>query len=251
MIGLEGPDVPERKPHVFVRTARQIGDLYREEWDAWRRHYRRYFKYAARALGLGFAAGFLYFMLTPAQGQKATAFVIKSLKDIAPLQGSRFAVAVALFYHNARVSVLAGLTGAVPFLFLPILDPLLNGAALGLLCSVFKHQGLNVPLLIATKILPHGVFELPALLYGTSVALYLSAAMGRRAAAAWRSRKSRRRGQPPAVVGTEGFLEAYAAKPEEADENLAGNVIRAFVLVVLPLLLVAAFVESYITPLLG
>lgn len=250
MIGLEGPEDPKERGGRFAGMARVIGRLYREEGDAWRRHYRKYFKRAARALGLGFVAGFIYFVLRPTQEQRAVAFVVKSLKDIAPLHGSRFTLAVTLFYHNARASVVAILAGVVPFLFLPIVDPFMNGAVLGLLSSVSKHHGLNVPLLIVTQILPHGVFELTAVLYATSVGLYLSAAMGRKAVAAWRRRKNRKRG-PDKDPNATGFLEAYPAMPEEVDENLAGNVIRAFALVVLPLLLVAAFIESFITPLLG
>lgn len=244
----------------FSGAARLIGDLYREEWAAWRRHYRKYFKYAARALGLGFVAGFLYFTLRPAQEQHALALVLRSFKKFAPLQGSPFPLAVALFFHNAWASVIAVLTGAIPFLFLPFFDPLLNGAVLGLLSSVSQHHGINVPHLILTQILPHGVFELTAVLYATSVGLYLSAAMGRKAVAAWQRGKMRKAGQGPGVkaVGAPaadkeagGFLEAYAAAPEDRDKGLLVKVVRAFVLVVLPLLLVAAFIESYITPLLG
>ncbi|MGB8957911.1 MAG: stage II sporulation protein M, partial [Candidatus Aminicenantales bacterium] len=101
---------------------------------AWRKEYRKYFKYAARSLGLGFVAGYVFFSLWPAQEKKALDFVVQSLKDI-PLQASPLVLALTLFYHNARASVIAVAAGAVPFLFLPILDPLLNGGVLGLLVS--------------------------------------------------------------------------------------------------------------------
>jgi stage II sporulation protein M len=224
-----------------------IAALYREERDAWRAHYRRYFKHAARSLGLGFIAGFLYFMLWPAQEKKALEFVVRSFKDI-HLHEPPFALALTLFYHNARASVVAVAAGIVPFLFLPILDPLMNGAVIGLLSSIMKHQGLNVPLMILTQVLPHGVFELAAVLYATSVGLYLSESVGKRALAAWRGKKGRRKGQPPPAADLTNFLETYPEKPEAAYESLAGNVFRSFVLVVLPLLLIAAFIEGFITP---
>jgi stage II sporulation protein M len=232
---------------VAVRRRGFLGRLYREEWNAWRRHYRKYFKHAARALGLGFIAGFLYFMLWPAQEKKALELVVKALKDIR-LEDPPLVLALTLFYHNARASVLAVAAGALPFLFLPILDPVMNGAVLGLLSSISRHQGLNVPHLILTQILPHGVFELTAVLYATSVGLYLSAGMGKRALAAWRKRKIRRRGEPPPPVGQTDFLETYSERSEAEYESLAGNVFRSFFLVVLPLLLVAAFIESFVTP---
>jgi uncharacterized membrane protein SpoIIM required for sporulation len=112
---------------------------------------------------------------------------------------------------------------------------------------VTKHQGLDVPRLVLTKILPHGVFELSAVLYSTSLGLYLSAGLGKKAVAAWRKKRGQRYGQPPPAQDLTNFLESY---PEWAagPESLARNVVRSFVLVVLPLLLIAAFIEGFITP---
>jgi stage II sporulation protein M len=222
--------------------------LYREERAAWRREYRTYFKYAARALGLGFAAGYVFFSLWPAQEKKALEFVVQSLQDI-PLQGSPLILALTLFYHNARASVIAVAAGAIPFLFLPVLDPLFNGGVLGLLVSIAKHQHLAVPKLVLTQILPHGVFELTAVLYATAVGIYLSAAMGRKARAAWLKRRARRNMAPPSPPPDRP--EAYPERTVEAlSESPVRNVVRSFVLVVLPLLLVAAFIEGFITPIL-
>ncbi|NTV82256.1 MAG: stage II sporulation protein M, partial [Candidatus Aminicenantes bacterium] len=148
-----------------------IKRLYREEGAAWRGHYRRYFKIAARALGLGFVAGFVFFTLWPAQEKRALELVVKALEDI-PVEGSALLLALTLFYHNARDSIVAIAAGVFPFLFLPILDPVLNGGVLWLLASVSKHQGLDVPGLFLTQILPHGVFELTAVLYATSLGMY-------------------------------------------------------------------------------
>jgi stage II sporulation protein M len=243
-----------RPSGLFVR-------LFREEREAWHRHYKKYFKHAARALGLGFVAGFLYFMLWPAQEKKALEYVVNALKDI-PLGGSPFILALTLFYHNARASVVAIAAGIVPFLYLPILDPLVNGGVLGLLASVSKHNGLDVPRLILTQILPHGVFELTAVCYATSLGLYLSAGMSRKAAAAWKARMGQRTegictpSAPSVLSPTAGTAStATPALPAgcplgEAGgpEGLVRNVVRSFALVVLPLLLVAAFIEGFITP---
>jgi stage II sporulation protein M len=247
---------PGRRPSLVRR-------LYREEGQAWRRHYRRYFKYAARALGLGFVLGFAFFMFRPDQERRALELVIKALEDIS-IDASPPVLALTLFYHNARASMIAVAAGGAPFLFLPILDPAINGAVLGLLCSVSKHQGLDVPRLILTQILPHGVFELTAVLYATSLGLYLSAEMGKRAQAAWKARMRRIGTQtsmcppsaPPAPQAVDAaaapleFLETYPQRVDAEPKGVARNIVRSFVLVVLPLLLVAAFVEGFITPLL-
>lgn len=220
--------------------------LYREEWQAWRRDYRKYFKVAARALGVGFVAGYLFFTLWPAQEQRALQYVVQALKDI-DLKAAPLVLALTLFYHNARATAVALAAGAVPYLMLPILDTLFNGGVLGLLVSIAKHQRLPVIRLVATQILPHGVFELTGVLYATSVGLYLSVEMGRRVRAA----RLKRRG--PVSVTTEprpeNFLEAYPERAAAAAAlNPARNAVRSFVLVVLPLLFVAAMIEGLITP---
>jgi stage II sporulation protein M len=237
-------------PEVPVRTPSLVKRLYREERDSWRRHYRKYFRRAARALGVGFVAGFVYFLLRPDQEQKALEFVVRALKDI-PLGGSPLVLALTLFYHNARASAIAVAAGAIPFLYLPILDPVLNGGVLGLLASVGKHHGLDVPRLIVTQILPHGVFELTAVLYTTSLGLYLSEMMGKKALAAWNRRRSLRSGQTPSAPGPENFLETYPERPGADAGSVVRDIFRSFVLVVLPLLLIAALIEGLITPLLG
>jgi stage II sporulation protein M len=232
-----------------------LGRLYAAEWEAWRMHYRRYFKHAARALGLGFVLGFAFFMFQPGQERRALELVVKALEDI-PLEASPLVLVLTLFFHNTRASVLAAAAGLVPFLFLPILDPFVNGGVLGLLASVSKHQGLDVPRLFLTQILPHGLFELTAVLYATSLGMYLSAEMGKKAQKAWRKRMAKRMGTrtspcPPSDrTAAENFLETYADRLDAEPKGPARNIIRSFVLVVLPLLLVAAAVEGIVTPLL-
>ena len=109
---------PNGAPPAAVRAPGLLARLYLEERDAWRKHYRKYFKYAARALGVGFVVGFLYFMLRPDQEKKALEFVLRSFKDI-QLQGSPLVLALTLLYHNSRASAIAVAAGGVPFLFLP------------------------------------------------------------------------------------------------------------------------------------
>jgi uncharacterized membrane protein SpoIIM required for sporulation len=225
-----------------------IGNLYREEWNAWRRHYRKYFKIAARALGLGFVAGYLFFTFWPAQERRALQLVVQSLKGI-DLKAAPLALALTLFYHNARASAVALAAGVVPFLFLPILDTILNGGVLGLLVSIAKHQHLPVLRMVLTQILPHGIVELTGVLYATSVGLYLSATMGRKVKAARLKKRARLEGGGAPAAAPADFLETYPERSAAAAlESPARNVIRSFVLVVLPLLLVAAFIESFITP---
>jgi len=251
MIGLEPGSAPQEKPPLFKRAADLVRGLYRDEWTMWNAHYKRYFGIAAWALALGFIIGFVYFAIRPEQEKKAFAFFIRSLRDI-PLGASPLVLAMTLFYHNARAAAAAAAFGIIPFARLSILYPLANGAALGLVASISKRQGLNVPLLFLKIVAPHGVFELPAFLYATSVGLYLSISLGKKALAARRKKKEDRAPLTPAPTGAPGgFLDSYPERAEADRGTLWADVFQSFLLVVLPLLLVAAFVEGFITPLLG
>jgi stage II sporulation protein M len=245
MEATDPPGAPNAAP-APVRPPGPLRRLYHEEAQAWRDRYRRYFKYAARALGLGFVAGFLYFVIWPAQEKKALDFVVQALKDI-PFDEGPALMALTLFYHNARASIVAAAAGVVPFLFLPIFDPLLNGGVLGLLVSMARHQRLDVPLLVLTQILPHGVFELTAVLYATAVGLYVSAAMGRKVTAAWRARRENRLGTAP-ISPPESATGTELGKPVSGEAGIFRDVVRSFALVILPLLLIAAFIEAFLTP---
>jgi stage II sporulation protein M len=264
MPGPEPLETAKETPPAIPRPQGLLERLYREERAVWRAHYRGYFKIAARALALGFILGFAYFMVRPAQEKRALTFVLRSLKDI-PLQASPPVLALTLFYHNSRASIIAVAAGAVPLACLPVLDPFVNGATLGLLASVSKHQGLNVPLLFLKSVAPHGIFELPAVLYATSVGIYLSLTLGKLAREAWRKKRGRTpwsevpspigespAGTSPELAGPDGRsaeagpgdISAAAAE----SRGLAWSVVRSFLLVVLPLLFVAAFIEAFITP---
>jgi stage II sporulation protein M len=236
------------------RLAARLRDFYGREWAMWKAHYKKYFKIAVRALGLGFILGFIVFIVRPDLERRGLAYVMKSLRDI-PLGAPPPEMALELFYHNARASAVAVAAGLVPFACLPALDPLANGAALGLLASVSKRRGFDVPLLFLKSVAPHGIFELPAVLYASSVGIYLSLAVGRWLLAALRRRKKNREreklpveGRPEPAAGAS--LECSAGRAEASPADFVGDAARSFALVVLPLLLVAAFVEAFITPML-
>lgn len=124
--------------------------------------------------------------------------------------------ALALFGNNLRAMVLSTLYGFVPFLYLPALSMGVNAILLGMVASSVNGQWL----LLAAGILPHGIFELPALCLSLAAGLCLCQNINRYI------RKNEK-----------GFM-----KP------LLLNILRVTGLVVIPLLVVAAIMESYVTP---
>lgn len=271
MIGPEPGSTLTPTPPLPKHLAELVRGLYRDERVMWNAHYRRYFKISARLLALGFILGFVYFLVRPAQETQALALVMRALKDI-PLDAPPLVLALTIFYHNAFASALAVAAGILPFLCLPVLDPLVNGATLGLLASISKHQGLNVPLLFLKSVAPHGIIELPAVLYATSVGIFLSVSLAKKLLAAVRKKRVAAGRETGAVPGpeapdglTDGRDEAGSGHEDAGTAKATGDAspgylslsvrclgpaARSFVLVVLPLLLIAAFIEAFVTPVL-
>jgi stage II sporulation protein M len=125
-------------------------------------------------------------------------------------------LAGAIFLNNASKTLLAillgGFFGVIPGIFL-----LTNGVALGVVLSLsMQTRGLALSLL---SILPHGVLELPAVFLGTSIGLMIG------------------------NLATRKFF-------RKADLNLGAELasgLRFFLSVIVPLLLVAALVEAFVT----
>lgn len=126
----------------------------------------------------------------------------------------------ALLMNNWRAMLFTAAYGMIPFLFLPVVSLMSNGTLLGMMVGIYQANGMSVAVL-AAGVLPHGVFELPALI--------LSIACGVR------------------LCGNMCLLAAGSRKKTPFME-LAEELLRVLVLVVAPLTVVAAFIECYVTP---
>ena len=122
--------------------------------------------------------------------------------------------------NNWRAMLLILCYGLLPFLFLPALALFSNGALIGIMLSYYQQHGLSVLLALAA-IVPHGIFELPALVIAGAAGLCLCHAL---------TRKILHSPQAPSLLQT------------------AENVLRLLLLTLFPLVLIAAIIETYITP---
>jgi uncharacterized membrane protein SpoIIM required for sporulation/ABC-type transport system involved in multi-copper enzyme maturation permease subunit len=126
----------------------------------------------------------------------------------------------AIFFHNARSLVLAVLLGLLSFGAAALMLLMVPVGVVGFLTAEVAGAGMDPVVFLAAFILPHGIFELPAATLATAFAL-------RAGASIISGGKRDEQG---------GLIHALA------------DWIKVFVLIVLPLLLVAAFVEANITP---
>lgn len=125
-----------------------------------------------------------------------------------------------LFINNLQASILGILIGLVPFFFLSAIGIVSNAAVLGLLFSSSQVAAYPLWKIILFGIMPHGIFELTAIL--------LSYAMG--ICICWNLTKK--------IVGH---------RKREPMKDLLQNCLRVTGFIVIPLLVIAALVETYIT----
>ncbi len=126
-----------------------------------------------------------------------------------------------ILMHNVRVLLLAGLAAAVSLGVLAILMLMVPIALVGFFAGQVAWLGYNPVTFLAAFILPHGLFEMPAAIVATAFALRIGASL-----------TAPREGL---TVG-EGLVAAIA------------DFVKVFLFLVLPLLLVAAFIEANLTP---
>jgi uncharacterized membrane protein SpoIIM required for sporulation len=126
-----------------------------------------------------------------------------------------------IFVHNVEVLLLAALASVISLGVLAILMLMIPIALVGLLAGEMAWLGYNPLTFVAAFVLPHGLFEIPAAIIATAFALRIGASV-----------TAPREGL---TVG-EGVLAAVA------------DFVKVFLFLVVPLLLIAAFVEANLTP---
>jgi len=126
-----------------------------------------------------------------------------------------------IFWHNLWVLALAGLLAIVSLGVLAVLLLMVPMALVGFMGGQMAWLGYSAWTFLAAFILPHGLFEIPAAVIATAFALRLGASVAAP--------------RPGLTVG-EGLVVALA------------DLVKVFIFLVVPLLLIAAFVEANLTP---
>lgn len=126
---------------------------------------------------------------------------------------------LAIFKNNALNSLFALVSGIV-FGFVPLALIAVNGLFLGVVVQVFSTE--KGVLFVLAAVLPHGIIELPMVLFSAAIGLRLG-------------------------YGMYGFLKGERTNlKQEFKQGLWFYMVR-----ILPLLFVAAVIESYVTPLIA
>lgn len=169
----------------------------------------------AALIVLSFAAG----LLLPDLPAGVMTFFLEQMAQLGVMDENGSFSALSLLGNNARAMVLGVLYGFIPFLYLPALSLGVNAMLLGLMAAYFTNNGVSLLVYLA-GILPHGIFELPALVVSLTCGIYLCSRIN------IYIRRNIKGMMLPAVK----------------------NIARTVVVIVLPLLVLAAVVEAYVTP---
>ena len=136
--------------------------------------------------------------------------------------GQSFSV-LYIFTHNVRSVGLILLAGLVSFSVLGMLVYLVNLSTVGALLGVFQLLGYSPVALAVNGLLPHGIFEIPALILASAAMLRIGVVL-----------------VTPQVGRSMG----------EVVLELLADWTKIAVGLVVPMLLIAAVIETYVTPVL-
>ncbi|GMV34496.1 MAG: hypothetical protein AMXMBFR60_23250 [Chloroflexota bacterium] len=128
-----------------------------------------------------------------------------------------------LFLNNTRSMATILLAGLTSFGVLGVMIYMLNIGLIGGVYALFKLLGVSPLPIFLAGILPHGIFEIPALMIGSAAVLYIGA-----------------------VIVTPQTGKSMG----EVILEMMADWAKLFVGVVVPLLAVAALIEAYVTPVL-
>lgn len=126
-----------------------------------------------------------------------------------------------LLYNNLRAAAFTILYGFIPFIFLPALSLGINALLIGAFAAYYLANGMSM-LYFFAGIIPHGIFEFPALIISIALGLYLCQAVN-----------------DYTRHNTKGSVKACLI-----------GIARVYCLRALPLFTVASLIECYITPLI-
>ena len=163
---------------------------------------------------------FIICLALPDLRQRLVDYVLSMMGGLDIQDQSGTLSAPALLSNNIRACVFTMMYGLIPFLLLPALSLGVNAMLLGVLGAWYVSEGVS-PLVYLAAVIPHGIFELPALILAFATGFYVCGQVTRLC----RGNKEGRHVWDCLLLMS-----------------------RVLLLVLLPLLAAAAVVEAYVTP---
>ena len=207
----------------------EMKEFYQSEWHFFRTRLLKPFILVSLLFVVTTTVYWLIFSTRPdkAFAELLSIFKATKLLDAAPFT---FKLFIGIFLSNLGKVVFTVALGLIPYFFLPFLILLNNASMMGYLLIFLKWKKVNIGLAMAS-LLPHGILEIPVLLYGISLGLMLCFQLTRR-----------QRQEKP-------LLDIKEMKDVPTFDFSLTRVVKIFAFIIAPLLLIAAAIEAFITPL--
>lgn len=167
-------------------------------------------------------AGYFIGAMSPETIESVIAFFLESAEQSGVFQEDGTLSTFALLANNWTAMLVSVAYGLLPFAFLPLSSLVINGFILGISGAMYQTYQMKLSLWLA-GLLPHGIFEIPALVLSIACGVYVCFQMNRFIL--------RHPNRAP-------MLEVFC------------DVLRVMLLLVAPLTIAAAFVEAYVTPII-
>lgn len=201
--------------------------VYKQEWHNFRALYARFFFWV---LGIGIGLSIISYFLLVQQPQVA----IEMMKQVGEqlmeqveslggsLEGSNTEIFLFILKNNLYVSMIIFLIGFIPIVILPLFMSIATFLSVGIMLAGIEVAGQSSVKALVTSILPHGIIEILGLVLVTSISMYMSLQIAKKLFSSQRAEIS---------IG-----------------KVIGESVKSFVLLVVPMIVIAALIEGYITP---
>lgn len=187
---------------------------------------KRYFYAAGLLLLAGVLLGYVQADLVDATAKQMLATIEGIAEKIKESGGSIAVTFWTIFFNNVTSALLMMILGLFFALF-PIFGVFTNGILLGYIMQKLTMAGTNPLLVFTVGILPHGIIELPTVIFAAGVGIRYGALVIRSISGAWREDI---RGE---------LKQEWVMSIKQLPATVVGIVV---------LLVIAAFIESTITP---
>ncbi|WP_050632233.1 stage II sporulation protein M [Bacillus andreraoultii] len=195
--------------------------IYRNQWDLFKESYLKIFIWL---FILFIASSFAVYAIMVKNPDLATTLMNQvskmfEEKDLMGPDTTSFELALGLFKNNTLACITLLVTGFLP-IFLPAIAILImNGAIIGVMFAFMNLNGQAIMPMFFAGIVPHGIFEIPAIILSGALAFYVSLGVYRKI-----------------NNGNYSFRACTV------------NVFKTFIFICIPLLVFAAIIEAFITP---
>lgn len=214
----------------------RIKQFYLEEWKLFKTKFLKLFIIIFIIFILTILISHFIFIKNPERLQKISALAAEGILKEQPVLERNIQLFLSVFFNNAIVALVTIIFGFIPFLFLSMLGALRIGVVIWLMTSVASINGFKAWQVLLFSFAPHGIFEFSAMVYATSIGVHLCLQISKRIL----------------NLDRDELIVLFSKKNQdyrsEDQISLFKRALKTWLGVIVPLLIVAAIIETFITP---